>query len=59
MDRLGVFWHSADVRFTALGSDTRDLDFIPALTIAIAEPGADQLFAGDSAFAAAARDRLE
>lgn len=54
MDRFGVFWHSADVAFTALGIDTRDLDFIPALTIAIAEPGAEQLFASDSAFAAAA-----
>lgn len=53
-DRFGFFWESADVAFTAIGLDTRDLDHIPALLIALADPdAADRLLAGEPVFRAA------
>lgn len=55
-DRFGFFWQSADVAFTALGVDTRDLDFIPALLIALADPeAATRMFAGEAVFRGAVR----
>jgi len=41
-DRFGVFWQSFDVASTALGLDTSDLEFIPALRIALSLPDAAQ-----------------
>ena len=50
-DRFGFFWQSADVAFLALGLDTRDLDFIPALLIALGEPDAvSRLLGGEALF---------
>ena len=53
-DRFGFFWQSADVAFMALGLDTSDLDFIPALLIALSEPdAATRTLGGELLFRAA------
>jgi len=50
-DRFGFFWQSADVAFLALGLDTSDLDFIPALLIALSDPdAASKLLDGEAVF---------
>lgn len=50
-DRFGFFWQSADVAFMALGLETGDLDFIPALLIALSEPdAANRLLDGEAIF---------
>lgn len=50
----GVFWDGLDAGFTALKTDTRDLELVPALRIALTtDVSFDQLRAGDDTFAAA------
>jgi len=50
-DRFGFFWQSADVAFMALGLETSDLDFIPALLIALSETdAASRLLDGEALF---------
>lgn len=50
-DRFGFFWQSADVAFLAIGLETSDLDFIPALLIALGSPdAASRLLGGEGVF---------
>jgi hypothetical protein len=50
-DRFGFFWQSAEVAFAALGVGTSDLDFTPALLLALSEPDAvTRLLGGEDVF---------
>lgn len=55
-DASGLVWQSVVAAFRVLGVDTRELDFIPALTLALhGERVAARVVAGEPVFAAAGR----